>query len=81
MAHALRPPPGSPAASAEHVDELDADLIAVGTHGPGLVGRLLLGSVASSILHLSTTHVLASRAPAPVRSGRQSPVTYRVRGW
>jgi hypothetical protein len=37
--------------------------------------------VASSILHLSTTHVLASRAPAPVRSGRQSPVTYRVRGW
>ena len=41
-------------------DHLDADLIAVGTHGPGLVARLLLGSVAESVLRRTARPVVAS---------------------
>ena len=48
--------------SASHVD---AELIAVGTHGPGFLSRLLLGSVAESILHDATQAVLASPPPNP----------------
>jgi nucleotide-binding universal stress UspA family protein len=51
--------------SAEH---LDADLVAVGTHGPGLVSRLLLGSVAESVLHKTDRLVLASPPPLPDES-------------
>ncbi len=41
----------------------DADLIAVGTHGPRLVERFLIGSVASSILHAAPQTVLAAPPP------------------
>ena len=48
-------------------DRLGADLIAVGTHGPGLVARLLLGSVAESVLRRTARPVLASPPPPPAR--------------
>jgi nucleotide-binding universal stress UspA family protein len=41
-------------------DHLGADLVVVGTHGPGLVARLLLGSVAESVLRRTARPVLAS---------------------
>lgn len=42
---------------------LDADLIAVGTHGPRLLERIFLGSVASSVLHSASQTVLAVPPP------------------
>ena len=49
-------------------DHLDADLIAVGTHGQGAVARFLLGSVAESVLHRSERTVLACPPPPPAES-------------
>jgi nucleotide-binding universal stress UspA family protein len=49
-------------------DHLDADLIAVGTRGQGLVARLLLGSVAESVLHRTERPVLASPPPLPAEA-------------
>jgi nucleotide-binding universal stress UspA family protein len=46
-------------------DRLGADLVAVGTHGPGLVARLLLGSVTESVLRRTARPVLASPPPSP----------------
>jgi nucleotide-binding universal stress UspA family protein len=42
---------------------LGADLVAVGTHGPRLLERLFLGSVASSVLHAAAQAVLAVPPP------------------
>jgi nucleotide-binding universal stress UspA family protein len=44
-------------------DSLGVDLVAVGTHGPGLVQRMFLGSTAASVVHLARCSVLASPAP------------------
>lgn len=41
-----------------------ADVIVVGTHGRGLVGRMLLGSVAEKIVRSATVPVLTARNPA-----------------
>lgn len=46
--------------SAEHVG---ADLVAVGTHGPGVLARLFVGSVADSVLHAAEQAVLATPPP------------------
>ena len=40
-----------------------ADVIAVGTHGPRLLERIFLGSVASSVLHAAPQAVLAAPPP------------------
>lgn len=48
--------------SADHVD---ADLVAVGTHGQGLVARVLLGSVAESVLHRTERPVSVAPPPLP----------------
>ena len=45
-----------------------AEMIAVGTHGPGFFSRLLLGSVAESVLHDAPQAVLASPPPSPGES-------------
>jgi nucleotide-binding universal stress UspA family protein len=47
---------------------VDADLIAVGTHGPRLVERIFVGSVASSILHAAPQTVLAVPPPPAAES-------------
>ena len=43
--------------------KVDADVIAVGTHGPRLLERIFVGSVASSILHAAAQTVLAVPPP------------------
>jgi nucleotide-binding universal stress UspA family protein len=45
-----------------------ADLIAVGTHGPGFLERLFVGSVASSIVHAAEQPVLAAPSPPPAEA-------------
>jgi nucleotide-binding universal stress UspA family protein len=44
-------------------DAVNADLIAVGTHGPGRVERYIVGSVAAHILHRAACSVLATPRP------------------
>jgi nucleotide-binding universal stress UspA family protein len=52
---------GDPArALLERAREIDADLIALGSHGYGIWKRLLLGSVASKIIRLSPRAVLVA---------------------
>ena len=41
--------------------EQDCDLIVIGSHGRGHLGRLLLGSVATKVVHESSIPVLISR--------------------
>jgi len=43
---------------------MDADLVVVGTHGPTLLERIFVGSVASSVLHAAPQAVLAVPPPA-----------------
>jgi nucleotide-binding universal stress UspA family protein len=45
-------------------DEVDADLIVVGTHGRSGVDRLVCGSVAESVMERSSRPVLVVRSPA-----------------
>lgn len=47
-------------------ERVEADLIAVGTHGPGLFARLFIGSVAGSVIHAADQTVLAT-PPPPAR--------------
>ena len=44
-------------------DELDADLIVLGTHGRSGIDRVLLGSVAARVVRQSEIPVLIKRAP------------------
>ena len=45
------------------VEELSVDLVVMGTHGRGLVGRAVLGSVTTKVVRLSPRPVLAVRWP------------------
>ena len=49
---------------AEIADQLDADVIALATHGNGGLKRTLLGSVADKLLRASTLPLLVMRPPA-----------------
>jgi nucleotide-binding universal stress UspA family protein len=42
-------------------EEIDADLIVMGTHARGLAGRMLLGSIAQKVLHAAPCPVLTLR--------------------
>ena len=44
---------------------MDAEVIAVGTHGPRFLERLFVGSVASSVVHAAAQAVLAVPPPSP----------------
>lgn len=46
-----------------YVQEFNAQLVAVGTHGGGFLERLLIGSVADTVLHSAACSVLAAHAP------------------
>ncbi len=57
---------GSPAREVVRAAEgQHADLIVMGTHGRGLVGRLLLGSVADRVIRTAACPVLTVRGPVP----------------
>jgi nucleotide-binding universal stress UspA family protein len=47
----------------EAAEELDADLLIIGTHGRTGLKRLLLGSVAERVVRLCRRHVMVARAP------------------
>jgi nucleotide-binding universal stress UspA family protein len=51
--------------SAEYVN---AEMIAVGTHGPGAIARFFVGSVAEAVLHGADVAVLASPPPRAVEA-------------
>ena len=53
---------------AEIAEEVEADLIVVGTHGYGRVAGLLLGSVTQGLLHAGICPVLAVPTGAPVEA-------------
>lgn len=55
-----------PLAIAEMAKELDADVIAMATHGYGGVRRTLLGSVADKLLRISPLPVLVARPQIPL---------------
>ncbi|HLU64703.1 MAG TPA: universal stress protein [Kofleriaceae bacterium] len=48
----------------EAADEVEADLIAIGTHGRTGIKRFVLGSVAERVVRLSRRHVLVARDAA-----------------
>ena len=48
----------------EAAKEWNADLIAVGSHGRGFWGRMMLGSISDSVLHHAPCSVLVVRKPA-----------------
>lgn len=53
---------GSPQVEISNVaNEIGADLIVMGTHGRGALGRVLLGSVAQSVVRSATQPVLTIR--------------------
>jgi nucleotide-binding universal stress UspA family protein len=60
-------------------EESEADLVAVGTRGPGLVERFFIGSVASTMLHHAPCSVLA--APAPPREALVAEGPAEERTW
>jgi nucleotide-binding universal stress UspA family protein len=47
-------------------DAMDADLIAVGTHGHGRISGILLGSVATRVVHEARRVILIARGDAPL---------------
>ena len=50
------------------IDLVDADLVAIGTHGMGPVTRMLLGSIAERVLHTIPQPVLVSPPPPPAEA-------------
>jgi nucleotide-binding universal stress UspA family protein len=53
-----------PGTLSEIADAMAAQLVAVGTHGPGWVERLLLGSVATTVIRQAGRTVLVTPAPS-----------------
>ena len=67
---------GDPAAELLRLaKEIDADLIVCGSHGRGVIGRLMLGSVSSKLVHRSRVPVLVVPAYEPAPSGHKDDVT------
>ncbi|HSN99407.1 MAG TPA: universal stress protein [Candidatus Nanopelagicales bacterium] len=44
-------------------DEIGADMIVIGTHGRGIIGRAVLGSVAQQVVRMAKQPVLTVRVP------------------
>jgi nucleotide-binding universal stress UspA family protein len=59
--------------------DADADLIAVGTHGSGFISRLLMGSVAESVMHGAEQPVLASPPSPPKVVAPRRPLSDETR--
>jgi len=65
---------------AEVAEEVEADLIVVGTHGYGRVGGLLLGSVTHGLLHAGVCPVLAVPTGTPAEAPRRELVATGSQG-
>lgn len=63
-----------------HGDEIEADLLAAGSHGHSFVGRLILGSVSTRLLRTAERSVLLAPPVEPV-SGEAAATTEREREW
>lgn len=60
---------GSPGrAIVEHARANDCDIIVMGTHGRGGIGRILLGSVAERVVRTATVPVLTVRVSKSLRT-------------
>jgi nucleotide-binding universal stress UspA family protein len=58
--------PGTPAAEiVRYAQDANIDLIVMGTHGRGLVGHMVMGSVAEKVVRTASCPVLTVRTPAP----------------
>jgi nucleotide-binding universal stress UspA family protein len=55
----------------EAAEELDVDLVVIGTHGRTGLKRLLLGSVAERVVRLCRRHVMVARPMPPPTTGEQ----------
>lgn len=65
---------GDPAAEIiELAKQTNADLIVMGTHGRGGIGRLLMGSVAEQIVRKAPCAVLSVKMPFPAEEGAAAP--------
>lgn len=53
-------------------EETSANLVAVGTHGPGAIERFFIGSVATEVLRHAGRSVLVAPAPDPAEAARLS---------
>lgn len=49
-------------------EQVEAELVAVGTRGPGVFTRLLVGSVADNVIHAADQPVLATPPPGPTEA-------------
>jgi len=65
-------------AIADHADEWQADLVALGTHGPRPLSRLLLGAVHERVVRHATCAVLVVSPRATARACRKQMVS---RAW
>lgn len=52
--------------------EIDADLVGVGSHGHSRIAGILLGSVATRVVHDSKCSVLVARGSAPIKQAARS---------
>jgi nucleotide-binding universal stress UspA family protein len=54
----------------EYIGQHHADLVVLGTHGRGMVGHLLIGSVAERVVRRSPVPVLTVHSAPPARQAR-----------
>ncbi len=60
--------------------ETGCDLIVMGTHGRGLLLRVLLGSVAEDVLRRAPCPVMTVKATAPIPASTEEPAGATVSG-
>ena len=56
----------------------EADLIVIGTHGRGLIGRFLLGSTAEAVVRHATCPVLTVSHPRQATNAAPCPASVQV---
>jgi nucleotide-binding universal stress UspA family protein len=54
-------------------NEIDADLIIMGTHGRSAIGRLLMGSVATEVVRKAKCPVMTVTAPVGLSGSTRTP--------
>ncbi|HEY2588530.1 MAG TPA: universal stress protein [Tepidisphaeraceae bacterium] len=59
-------------------EELHADLIVIGTHGRGLIGRFLLGSTAEAVVRHATCPVLTVSHPRQATEAGPAPAAVQI---